>query len=92
METTNSYNGLEKRKFVRFDTAFPVMFKLYVGSRTGIITTLINGETINISLEGTLDEITRRLVTKLLEDENMNQTQTAKKLGISRSTLWRMIK
>jgi len=52
MEATNIYNGLEKRKFVRFDTAFPVMFKLYVRSRTGIITTLINGETINISLEG----------------------------------------
>lgn len=57
METTNSYNGLEKRKFVRFDTPFPVMFKLYVGSRTGIITTLINGETINISLEGMCVEL-----------------------------------
>jgi hypothetical protein len=57
MEATNIYNGLEKRKFVRFDTAFPVMFKLYVGSRTGIITTLINGETINISLEGMCVEL-----------------------------------
>ena len=35
----------------------PVMLKLYVGSRTGIITTLINGETVNISLEGMCVEL-----------------------------------
>ena len=34
-----------------------VMLKLYVRSRTGIITTLINGETVNISLEGMCVEL-----------------------------------
>ena len=35
----------------------PVVLKLYVGSRTRIITTLINGETVNISLEGMCVEL-----------------------------------
>lgn len=48
--------------------------------------------TASISLEGTLDEITQRIITKVLEDENMNQSRTAKRLDISRSTLWRIIK
>lgn len=29
---------------------------------------------------------------RVYEEENMNQTHTAKRLGISRSTLWRMLK
>ncbi len=33
------------------------MLKLYVRGRTGIITTLINGETVNISLEGMCVEL-----------------------------------
>lgn len=46
----------------------------------------------NIDLNQTLYEITRDIVLRVYESENMNQTHTAKRLGISRSTLWRMLK
>lgn len=46
----------------------------------------------NVDLDRPLDEITRDIVLRVYEAENMNQTRTAKRLGISRSTLWRMLK
>ena len=45
-----------------------------------------------IDLSRSLDEITRDIVMRVYEEEHMNQTHTAKRLGISRSTLWRMLK
>lgn len=47
---------------------------------------------IPFSLEGTLDEINRRLVQHILAEEGGNQSRTASRLGISRTTLWRMLK
>jgi hypothetical protein len=52
MGRTKPPGGLEKRRVVRFEAAFPVLLKLYVRGRTGIITILVNGETANLSLEG----------------------------------------
>lgn len=46
----------------------------------------------DLDLHRSLDEITRDIVLRVYEDEHMNQTHTAKRLGISRSTLWRMLK
>ena len=45
-----------------------------------------------LDLNRTLDEITRDIVLRVYEEEHMNQTHTARRLGISRSTLWRMLK
>lgn len=45
-----------------------------------------------IDLNRPLDEIVHDVVLRVYEAENMNQTHTAKRLGISRSTLWRMLK
>ena len=45
-----------------------------------------------INLDRTLDEIERDIVRMVYESENMNQSQTAKHLGISRSTVWRLLK
>ena len=39
----------------------------------------------------TLDEITRKIVEHSLAENNGNQSLTARRLGISRSTLWRML-
>jgi transcriptional regulator of acetoin/glycerol metabolism len=39
----------------------------------------------------TLDEITRKIVELALAENGGNQSLTARKLGISRSTLWRML-
>ena len=40
----------------------------------------------------TLFEIEREIIRKVLAEEGFNQSQTARRLGISRSTLWRMIR
>lgn len=40
---------------------------------------------------GTLDEINRQVVRAVLEDEKMNKTKTAQRLGIGRTTLWRLL-
>jgi DNA-binding NtrC family response regulator len=49
-----------------------------------------SAQTVNI--KGTLDEITRSIISSVLASEKMNQTKTAKRLGISRSTLWKKLK
>ena len=47
---------------------------------------------LGINLDRTLDEIEKDIVQMVYESENMNQSQTAKHLGISRSTVWRLLK
>ncbi|MDM5338595.1 PrpR N-terminal domain-containing protein [Fictibacillus enclensis] len=43
-------------------------------------------------LSGTLEEIEKRVISKVLEEEGQNQSRAAKRLGINRSTLWRKLK
>ncbi len=45
-----------------------------------------------VDFSGTLDEIMNSVVKAVLEEENMNQSQAAKRLGVSRSTIWRRLK
>ncbi|NDL66662.1 sigma-54-dependent transcriptional regulator [Anaerotalea alkaliphila] len=40
----------------------------------------------------TLDEINKDIVQQILEEVNGNQTMAAKRLGISRTTIWRLLK
>lgn len=44
-----------------------------------------------IDFNQSLAEITHDIVLAVLSEENFNQTKTAKRLGISRSTLWRLL-
>lgn len=44
-----------------------------------------------ISIKGTLEEIEKQVIRKVYEEENRNQTKTAKRLGINRTTLWRKL-
>ena len=44
------------------------------------------------AVTGTLDEITQRIVIQVFREENYNQSRTAERLGISLTTLWRMLK
>lgn len=46
----------------------------------------------DINLQGTLEEIEKQIILKVLEEENMNQSSAAKRLGINRTTLWRKLK
>ena len=45
-----------------------------------------------VALDGTLEEINVRVVRAVLEEEGMNRTRAVERLGISRTTLWRMLK
>ena len=46
----------------------------------------------SIDLSRSLNEINREIVRRVYLAEEMNQTRTAERLGISRSTVWRMLK
>lgn len=43
-------------------------------------------------LQGTLEDIERKIIKKVLQEEGHNQTKTANRLGINRSTLWRKLR
>lgn len=43
-------------------------------------------------LEGTLEDIEKKIIMKVWLEENKNHTNTANRLGINRSTLWRKLK
>jgi len=45
-----------------------------------------------LDLNRTLDEITRDIARRVTEESGGNQTLAAKRLGISRTTLWRLMK
>lgn len=45
-----------------------------------------------LNLNRTLDEINQEIIRAVLEDSNGNQSLAAKRLGISRTTLWRLLK
>lgn len=44
-----------------------------------------------IDLSGPLEDITYRVVRQVLAEEDMNRTRAARRLGISRATLWRIL-
>lgn len=46
----------------------------------------------SVDMTLTLSEITRQIIRVVLADEDMNQSRAAKRLGISRSTMWRKLK
>lgn len=47
---------------------------------------------VDLDLTQTLDEINYQIILTVLEEENENKEKTASRLGISRSTLWRILK
>lgn len=49
-------------------------------------------EGFSLNLNQSLDQMNRKIILHVLEDCHNNQTAAAKRLGISRTTLWRYIK
>jgi len=43
-------------------------------------------------LTGSLEEIEKKIIEHVLKEEDYNQTKTAKRLNVNRSTLWRKLK
>ena len=46
----------------------------------------------NLDLSQTLDDINYQIIQMVLKEENGNKEKTSQRLGISRSTLWRILK
>lgn len=55
-------------------------------------TKLKETEMAQLGLTGTLEEIEQRIIRQVWLEEGMNQTKTAERLGINRTTLWRKLK
>lgn len=55
-------------------------------------TKLKETEMSQLDLTGTLEEIEHRIIRQVWLEEGMNQTKTAERLGINRTTLWRKLK
>jgi propionate catabolism operon transcriptional regulator len=51
-----------------------------------------NHSTKPVNLNQSLQDIQKDIIQIVLQEENMNQSRTAKRLGINRSTLWRITK
>lgn len=51
-----------------------------------------NGNKASIDISKTLDLIVKEVILRVMEEENQNQSKTAERLGINRSTLWRKLK
>lgn len=47
---------------------------------------------VSLDLSGSLEDIEKRIILQILHEEDQNQTSAAKRLGISRSTLWRKLR
>lgn len=58
-----------------------------------IITNRVESDNILFTnTEKTLEEMEAEYINKVVEEEDFNQTKSAKRLGISRATLWRKLK
>ena len=53
---------------------------------------VVDAEISSDFLMGTLEDIEKKIIEKVLEEEDYNQTKAAKRLNINRSTLWRKLK
>ena len=51
-----------------------------------------HGSSVILDLKRPLDEINQDIIHAVLEETKGNQTAAAKRLGISRTTLWRLLK
>jgi len=71
--------------FIEYETVKTFM-KQITGSREN------NKEKRMVSIEGTLDDIEKRIIELVLEEEKYHQSNTAKRLGINRTTLWRKLR
>ncbi|MGM9605005.1 MAG: PrpR N-terminal domain-containing protein [Faecousia sp.] len=75
----------------QFITAQEVRALLRKERYVGSFTPHAENDAIPLDLSRPLEEINRDIVRRVVEETGGNQTLAAKRLGISRTTLWRMI-
>lgn len=57
----------------------------------GAFTPHAENAAVPLNLNRTLDEISQDVALRVVEETGGNQTAAAKRLGISRTTLWRLL-
>lgn len=75
----------------QFITVQEVRTMLRKERHVGSFTPNAENDAIPLDLNRTLDEISRDIVRRVVDEADGNQTLAAKRLGISRTTLWRML-
>ena len=60
--------------------------------KSAVYSTIAENTALPLELNRTLGEIEKDIACRVLEKMNGNQTATAKSLGISRTTLWRLLR
>ena len=95
MITTSSYiteetlSGLlEMEKKTTFRRVGPGASPSGIEGESGIS----HSSSVILDLKRPLDEINQDIIHAVLEETKGNQTAAAKRLGISRTTLWRLLK
>lgn len=77
---------LTQTPYITYDTVYQVLKKeSYSGAKE------VNGQ-YALDLNQSLKEIEKDIIKIILEEEKGNQSSTARRLGISRGTLWRYLK
>jgi len=59
--------------------------------RGGIIDNYQKQDNINYPLSGNLENIEKNIIKEIINEEKGNKAATARRLGISRTTLWRKL-
>ena len=75
----------------QFITVQEVRAMLRKERHVGSFTPNAENDAIPLDLSRTLEEISRDIVRRVVDETDGNQTLAAKRLGISRTTLWRML-
>lgn len=75
----------------QFITVPEVRAMLRKERHVGSFTPHAENDSIPLDLSRSLDEISRDIVRRVVDESDGNQTLAAKRLGISRTTLWRML-
>ena len=65
---------------------------MHLLSQEGALWTSSEKEGFHFNLDQTLEDINYDIIRQVLREENDNHTRAADRLGISRSTLWRILK
>lgn len=94
LETNTAYISGEtiERILQEESVLFPTTHPLQVITHDVVPQPETTASNFSLNLDQPLDQINRDIVMHILELCNGNQTAAAKKLGISRTTLWRYIK
>lgn len=75
----------------QFITAENVQQTLRKERHVGAFTPHAENAAVPLNLNRTLDEISQDVALRVVEETGGNQTAAAKRLGISRTTLWRLL-